>query len=94
MKDKEVLSYLMDRYKKSNGKRKKMLYASILALRKRIPQKPKEQSEVLSIYNIYNCPCCEEGVGIYNIEREEWSYQNEYCPECGQHISWEGIDSE
>ena len=42
----------------------------------------------------YNCPCCEEGVGIYNIEREEWSYQNEYCPECGQHISWEGIDSE
>jgi soluble cytochrome b562 len=66
----------------------------IEALDKQIPKNPIENSYDESSEDdydegyLYNCPCCDNNVGKYSKEAEEWVWKVNYCPECGQKIQW------
>lgn len=63
---------------------------AVEALEKQIPKKPEMEQNRYDD-DCWECPSCGSFLG-YEIECREESYQMNYCPCCGQKISWE--DSE
>jgi hypothetical protein len=65
------------------------------ALEKQTPKKPIEnfydencgEDDYDEGYT-YSCPCCENEVGRYSKQNEEWLWNVGYCPECGQKLNW------
>jgi hypothetical protein len=67
----------------------------IAALEKQVPGKPTQKFYSSGYdddhddgYN-YDCPCCNNQVGQFSRESEEWLWQVQYCPDCGQRIKWD-----
>lgn len=58
---------------------------SLEALEKQIPKKPDLEGDGYAdgemVYDIWICPACGEK---FEIEYD----QDDYCPNCGQHIDW------
>lgn len=62
-----------------------------LAIEKDIAEEPLEQPYADKKFNCgidCLCPNCEEMVGVYSKNLDEWVYQNKHCSECGQKINW------
>ncbi|HZK34153.1 MAG TPA: hypothetical protein VFD33_02430 [Bacillota bacterium] len=57
---------------------------AIEALEKKIPKKPEKQDE-----NCLECPNCDSFLAFESEVRDDTSYQDEYCRNCGQAIDWE-----
>lgn len=37
---------------------------------------------------VYSCSNCESEVGSFSTTEGEWTYKQNYCPDCGQKINW------
>ena len=66
---------------------------SIATLEKQIPKKPYKQQVMIDFVDYqaeedcYECPNCDSFLG-YVDECKEESYQDNYCPNCGQKLDW------
>lgn len=60
---------------------------AIEALEKQVPKKPREGS-----FGVMGCPFCLEKVG-QRVTKTLYQDLLQYCPTCGQKISWEDIIS-
>lgn len=64
------------------------------AMKKQMPQKPKEKSDKYNnnLWYLY-CPSCENWIGIWNNRVKHGDMRNtsnsHICPYCGQAIEWE-----
>ena len=69
------------------------LEVSIEALEKQIPKKHYKQQVMIDFVDYqaeedcYECPNCDSFLG-YVDECKEESYQDNYCPNCGQKLDW------
>lgn len=70
---------------------------AVEAMKKQIPQKPKEKPEKYSgnLRNLY-CPSCENWIGMWNNRIKQGDMHNDsnshICPYCGQAIDSEGVE--
>ena len=54
------------------------------------PKKPKKQENRLLVAEGWSfaCPSCGCGIGV-NERNEEYTQEDEYCPNCGQCLDWQ-----
>jgi hypothetical protein len=92
----KAIEYFKEEVNEFKGNNKTVRLAAIDALEKQIPKKAikKEYSENNGedYYDYgydFSCPCCDNSVGTWSNEFEDWAYENlTYCNNCGQKLDW------
>lgn len=92
----EELNMMINKYNPTKNEEEKAVYLAACELKK---LRDKEKPEVPNlegdgydpdgnlIYDTWECPGCGK---LYELEYEEY----DYCPKCGQHIDWRGVEKD
>lgn len=89
----EAITHAKEQAEIFSGIHGEFLDMAIAAMENQIPKKPYMQQIEVDYYehDCYECPNCDSFLG-YVSECKEEHYQNNCCPNCGQHIDWSEVE--